>query len=81
MLGYPPPRGSTLWLTPQAPTREPHELFDEVDVVLVPKYSTFAPGTAFLLDTYAGYLAQTFPLRAETASWTFLRRSVPRPTE
>ena len=81
VLGYPPPRGSTLWLSPQAPVRGPHEIFDDVDVVLVPKYSTYAPCTAFLLDAYGGFLAQTFPLRTETASWTFLRRSVPRPSE
>jgi hypothetical protein len=79
VLGYPPPRGSTLWLSPQGPAREPHEIFDDVDVVLVPKYSSYAPSTAFLLDTYGVYLAQTFPLRSETASWTFLRRSAPRP--
>ena len=59
----------------------PHEIFDDVDVVLVPKYSTYAPCTAFLLDAYGGFLAQTFPVRTETASWTFLRRSVPRPSE
>jgi hypothetical protein len=81
VLGYPPPRGSMLWLSPNGPAREPHELFDDVDVVLVPKYSTYAPATAFLLDAYGGYLAQTFPRRSETASWTFLRRSGPRPSE
>jgi hypothetical protein len=74
VLGYPPPRGSTLWLSPQGPGRGPGELFDDVDVVLVPKYSTYAPTTAFLLATYGGYLAQSFPLRSETVSWTFLRR-------
>ena len=81
VLGYPPPRGSTLWLSPHAPERAPHEVFDDVDVVLVPKYSTYAPGTAYLLDTYGGYLAQTFPVRTQSASWTFLRRPVPSPSD
>jgi len=81
VLGYPPPRGSTLWMSLHAPARKPHEIFDDVDVVLVPKRPSYAPCTAFLLDTYGGYLTQTFPLRSETASWTFLRRSAPRPTE
>jgi hypothetical protein len=79
VLGYPPPRGSTLWQSPRAPAREPHEIFHDVDVVLVPKYSTYAPCTAFLLGSYGGYLAQTFPLRSETASWTFLRRQSRQP--
>jgi hypothetical protein len=81
VLGYPPPRDSTLWQSPHAPARGPHEVFDDVDVVLVPKYSTYAPCTAFLLEAYGDFLAQTFPLRSETASWTFLRRSVPRSSE
>lgn len=81
VLGYPPPRGSTLWLRPRTPALEPHEIFHDVDVVLVPKYSTSAACTAFLLDTYGGFLAQAFPLRSETASWTFLRRAGSRPSE
>ena len=74
VLGYPPPRGGTMWLWPESPARPADEIFHDVDVVLVPKYSTYGPGTAFLLTTYGGYLAETFPLRSETASWTFLRR-------
>ncbi len=75
VLGYPPPRGSMLWLGPESPARDPQEVFSDVDVVLVPKYSTKAAATAFVLGAYGEYLAQTFPLRSETASWTFLRRT------
>ena len=74
VLGYPPPRGSLLWLGPSAPEQAADDLFRDVDVVLVPKYSTYAPATALTLSTYHEYLAQTFPVRTETASWTFLRR-------
>jgi hypothetical protein len=75
VLGYPPPRGSTLWLGPESPARDPQEIVSDVDVVLVPKYSTNAAATAFALGAYGEYLAQTFPRRSETPSWTFLRRT------
>jgi hypothetical protein len=74
VLGYPPPRGSVLWLGPDAPRRSAEDTFGDVDVVLVPKYSTYAPTTALLLDIYDEYLRRQFPARTDTPRWTFLRR-------
>jgi hypothetical protein len=83
VLGFPPPRGGELWLWPQNPARAAEEVFGDVDVVLVPKYSTLARSTIFAITTYGDYLSRTFPTRQESASWTILRRSHPlerRPT-
>lgn len=74
VLGYPPPRGGPLWLWPESTPRDANELFGDVDVVLIPKYSTYAAATAFALTTYGGHLTRMFPERSETASWTILRR-------
>jgi hypothetical protein len=73
-LGYPPPRGGNLWIAPQAPARTGEEVFDDVDVVMVPKYSTDAPSTVGALTSYGEYLARRFPLREQTPSWTILTR-------
>ena len=78
VLGYPPPRGSPLWMGPDAPPRVANRIFDDVDVVLVPKYSTYAPTTALMLRTYHDYLQRQFPDRTESERWTILRR-VPAP--
>lgn len=75
VLGYPPPRGSVLWMGADAPRRSAEETFGDVDVVLVPKYSTYAPTTALALSTYEEYLRHHFPVRSETPRWTFLRRT------
>jgi len=75
VLGYPPPRGSLLWMGPDAPPRVAGAIFDDVDVVLVPKYSTYAPTTALMLRTYYDYLQRHFPDRTESARWTILRRT------
>ncbi len=77
VLGYPPPRGGVLWLLPEERPRRAEEVFDDVDVVLVPKYSTLARSTVFALDTYGDYLSRSFPLRHDTASWMVLRRTRP----
>ncbi len=77
VLGYPPPRGGPLWLLPEQPPRPAEEVFGDVDVVLVPKYSTLARSTVFALDTYGDYLSQSFPSRHDTESWTVLRRTRP----
>ena len=75
VLGYPPPRGSELWLWPQHPPRAADEIFGDVDAVLVPKYSTLARSTVFAVETYGDYLSRRFPVREETASWTVLKRT------
>lgn len=75
VLGYPPPRGGPLWLWPEATPPPADQIFGDVDVVLIPKYSTYAPATAYALTTYNAYLTRAFPARAETAGWTVLRRA------
>jgi hypothetical protein len=60
---------------PDAPARVADAIFDDVDVVLVPKYSTYAPTTALMLRTYYDYLQEYFPDRTESARWTILRRA------
>jgi hypothetical protein len=74
ILGYPPPRGGNLWIGPESPRLPADVMFGEVDVVLVPKYSTSAASTIEALTTYRDYLASRFPKRQETASWTLLSR-------
>jgi hypothetical protein len=74
MLGYPPPRGSGLWLGPDTPRRSAEDTFGDVDVVLVPKYSTYAPATVLLLGMYDEHLRHHFPVRTETPRWTVLHR-------
>jgi hypothetical protein len=74
MLGYPPPRGGHLWLTAEVSPLAADALLGDVDVVLVPKYSTFPSVTAYGLSTYGADLARRFPSRRETPHWTVLRR-------
>jgi hypothetical protein len=75
VLGYPPPRGSELWMGAHVPHRTAQETFGDVDVVLVPKYSTYPATTTLILSTHEEYLRHHFPVRSETPRWTFLRRS------
>jgi hypothetical protein len=81
VLGHPPPRGSNLWLWEEEPPRPAAELFADVDVVLVPKYSTLARSTVFALNVYGDYLATAFPVRHDTRSWSILRRASPSQRE
>lgn len=80
MLGYPPPRGGNLWLWPEDPVPAPERVFGEVDVVLIPKYSTDAASTVWALSTYRQYLAERYPVREETPAWSVLSRA-PTPSE
>lgn len=74
MLGYPPPHGGYLWLWPDMPPRPADEFFGDADVVLIPKFSTYSRTTLTALETYDDYLANTFPVREESPSWTILSR-------
>ena len=76
VLGYRPPRGGRLWLSPEEPPPAAADVFDDVQVVLIPKYSSYAPVTAFALATYGDYLGREFAVRSETPSWVILRRGV-----
>ncbi|HEX2890811.1 hypothetical protein [Vineibacter terrae] len=76
MLGYPPPRGGNLWIWPGAPARSAENVFEDVDVVLIPKRPSFAAATLKAVTQYAPYLADNFPVREETPRWTILSRRV-----
>ncbi len=76
MLGYPPPRGGNLWIWPGSPARSAENVFDDVDVVLIPKHPSFAAATLKAVAQYAPYLAENFPVREETPRWTILSRHV-----
>jgi hypothetical protein len=75
VLGYPPPRGVPLWLWHENLPPSAAELFADVDVVLVPKFSTLARSTVMALATYGDHLSRTFPVREDSDSWTILRRA------
>ena len=75
MLGWPPPRGGNLWSGPAAPVQPAGELFAEADYVLIPKFSTYSAWTERAQLEYGGYLAQNFPVREESQSWTLLGRA------
>jgi hypothetical protein len=74
MLGYPPPRGGSLWLWPDMPARPADEVFGDTDIVLIPKFSTYSRATLTALETYHEYLAKTFPVHEQSPSWTILSR-------
>ncbi len=74
MLGYPPPRGETLWTRQGQRLLPATEVLADVDVVLIPKFSTYAQVTASALTTYYDYLSTHFPVREQSPSWTILSR-------
>jgi len=74
MLGFPPPRGGNLWIWPGAPMRSAENVFDDVDIVLVPKAPSFAAATTKALAQYERYLAENFFQQAETPRWIVLMR-------
>jgi hypothetical protein len=76
-LGYPPPRGGSLWLWHDGPTYPAEDVFADVDIVLIPKYSTYARSTVDALTRYHDYLAEHFPVHEESPSWTILTRRSP----
>lgn len=74
MLGWPPPRGETLWSGAGMPMQPAKALFTDVDHVLIPKFSSYSPGTAAARARYDTYLADYFPVRHETQSWIVVSR-------
>ena len=84
MLGWPPPRGGSLWSGPGAPILTAAEVFAEADYVLIPKFSTYGAWTDRAQLEYRGYLSQNFPARENSQSWVLLSRqsaAQPEPAE
>lgn len=75
MLGWRPARGETLWSGAGMPMQSPDALFADVDHVLIPKFSSYSPGTAAARAKYGAYLARYFPVRKETQSWIVVSRA------
>lgn len=75
VLGYPPPRGGVLWLGPSAPDREAAAVFQDVDVVLVPRRSSNPAVTRLALDAYGAHVAREFPHVETLPDWTLHRRA------
>ncbi len=76
MLGWRPPRGETLWSGAGMPMQSPEALFADVDHVLIPKFSSYSPGTTAARTKYGAYLAEHFPVRRETQSWIVVSRAL-----
>jgi hypothetical protein len=74
MLGTKPPRGDNLWSGLQRPIRPAETLFSDASYVLVPKFSTDTAWTARAYAEYRDYLADHYPDRLETPSWTLFSR-------
>ncbi len=75
MLGWRPARGETLWSGAGMPMQSPEALFADVDHVLIPKFSSYSPGTAAARIKYGTYLAEHFPVHRETQSWIVVSRA------
>ena len=75
VLGYPPPRGGVLWLGPAAPDREATAMFQDVDVVLVPRRSSNPAVTRLALDAFGAHVAREFPDVETLPDWTLHRRA------
>jgi len=79
MLGWPPPRGGTLWSGPAAAILPASNVFADANYVLIPKFSTYGAWTDRAQLEYRGYLAQNFPIRESSQSWVLLsRQEAPR---
>lgn len=74
ILGFPPARGGDLFWEPSGPLRPADELLADADYVLVPKMPTARSLTEAAMARYHGYLAEHFPYREDTRSWTLLSR-------
>ncbi|TXL71804.1 hypothetical protein FHP25_28465 [Vineibacter terrae] len=75
MLGLEPPRGGNLWSGAGAPTLPAETYLADVDVVLIPKFTTNIGWTQVAQATYRAYLDAHFEHRAEGRSWIVLTRS------
>ncbi len=74
VLGFPPPRGEGLWTRQVRRPLPADEVFRDVDVVLIPKFPTYAQVTMFALTAYHDYLTTHFPVQEQSPSWTILSR-------
>jgi hypothetical protein len=75
MLGYPAPRGGSLWpWWGDTPEHDAHELFGDADYVLLPKLPTHRRGLVTALGKYGSYLSENFPVHRQTPHWTILSR-------
>ena len=74
MLGWPPPRGGSLWSGPAAPILPAADVFAEAEYVLIPKFSTYGAWTDRAQLEYRAYLSQNFRTRENTQSWVLLSR-------
>lgn len=74
MLGVRPPRGNNLWSGTDRPIRPAAALFADASYVLIPKFSTDPAWTMRASSAYSTYLADHYPDRRETPSWTLLSR-------
>jgi hypothetical protein len=73
-LGSEPPRGDNLWSGPIVPFQPAASFFAEADYVLVPKFSTLSAWTSKAMTEYGPFLADHYPFRKETRSWTLFSR-------
>jgi hypothetical protein len=78
MLGYPPPRGVSLWMRQGQRLLPAAEVLADVEVVLIPKFSTYAQVTSAALAAYQDYLLAEFPIQEQTPSWTVFSRKATR---
>jgi hypothetical protein len=74
ILGIKPPRGDNLWSGLERPIRPAEALFADASYVLVPKFSTTPAWTTRAIAEYGAYLADHYPDRVETPSWTLFSR-------
>lgn len=74
MLGWRPARGETLWSGAGMPMQEPGSLFANAEHVLIPKFSTYSPGTEKARAKYGAYVEAHFPVRSQSQSWIVFSR-------
>ncbi len=77
MLGFTPPRGTSLWLDPVFPWPPAEKVLGDVDVILIPKFINGV--TELALARYGEYLHRHFVAERETTSWVVYRRNDPAP--
>lgn len=75
MLGVEPPRGGNVWSGRGAPTPSPAAYLADAQLVMVPKFTTNFEWTETAKKIYAAYLAEHFPVRVESRSWTLFERA------
>jgi len=74
MLGIPPTRGGNLWSGWGLPMWPAAEIFADADHVLIPAFPTYSPWLDAARSAYGAYIAEHFPRRTTSQSWTVLSR-------